>query len=150
MLLSVGACLVFVASTERKIGHTLSVTKRDARGTDHVVRFTRPSLLAQFLHTASDQKPEPGKAWERGYKEPRCDTCLLCEILFSFSQSKTDGYSILMVVILYKWLMFFLHWAILLERYSSVTFTHDLESQKYVAMDRLAMLEAKYALTMQC
>ena len=24
-------------------------------------------LLAQFLHTASDQKPEPGKAWERGY-----------------------------------------------------------------------------------
>ena len=24
------------------------------------------ALLAQFLHTASDQKPEPGKAWERG------------------------------------------------------------------------------------
>ena len=23
-------------------------------------------LLAQFLHTGSDQKPEPGKAWERG------------------------------------------------------------------------------------
>ena len=21
----------------------------------------------RFLHTASDQKPEPGKAWERGY-----------------------------------------------------------------------------------
>ena len=33
-------------------------------------------------------------------------------------------------------------WAILLERYSSATFAHDLESQKYVAMDRLAMLEA--------
>ena len=23
--------------------------------------------LSQFLHTGSDQKPEPGKAWERGY-----------------------------------------------------------------------------------
>ena len=29
------------------------------------------SLLAQFLHTASDQKPEPGKAWERGYVRQR-------------------------------------------------------------------------------
>ena len=25
------------------------------------------SRLVHFLHTASDQKPEPGKAWERGY-----------------------------------------------------------------------------------
>ena len=32
---------------------------------NHVVRFTRPS--GSVLHTASDQKLEPGKAWERGY-----------------------------------------------------------------------------------
>ena len=49
MLFSVGACLVFVASTERKIGlfpsiaiH-ISVTTCDACAADHVVRFTRPS-----------------------------------------------------------------------------------------------------------
>ena len=27
-------------------------------------------LLPPFLHTASDQKLEPGKAWERGYVLP--------------------------------------------------------------------------------
>ena len=49
MLLSVGACLVFVASTERKISLLRSTAihikrdQRDARGRDHVVRFTRPS-----------------------------------------------------------------------------------------------------------
>ena len=31
------------------------------------VGYISPGLLAQFLDTASDQKPEPGKAWERGY-----------------------------------------------------------------------------------
>ena len=54
MLFSVEACLVFVASTERKIGlfprmtiHT-SVTTCDACAADHVVRFTRhsPSVFA--------------------------------------------------------------------------------------------------------
>ena len=62
MLFSVSACLVFVASTERKIGLLpsmaihISVTTCDACAADHVVKFT-----------ASDQKLEPGKAWERGY-----------------------------------------------------------------------------------
>ena len=36
---------------------------RDARAADHMVRFTMPSP-APVLHTASDQKLEPGKAWE--------------------------------------------------------------------------------------
>ena len=64
-LFSVGTCLIFVASTERKISLLRSMAihiKRDARATYHVVRF-----LALFLHTASDQKLEPGKALERGY-----------------------------------------------------------------------------------
>ena len=49
MLFSVSACLIFVASTERKIGLLLSmavhisVTTCDASAADHVVRFTRPS-----------------------------------------------------------------------------------------------------------
>ena len=49
MLFSVGACLVFVTSTERKIGLLpsmaihISVTTCDACAADHVVRFTRPS-----------------------------------------------------------------------------------------------------------
>ena len=49
MLFSVSACLVFVASTERKIGLLpsmaihISVTTCDACAADHVVRFTRPS-----------------------------------------------------------------------------------------------------------
>ena len=49
MLFSVSACLVFVASTERKIGLLpsmavqTSVTTCDACAADHVVRFTRPS-----------------------------------------------------------------------------------------------------------
>ena len=71
MVFSVNACLVFVASSERKIGLLpsmaihISVTTSDARAADHVVRS--PGLLPPFLHTASDQKLEPGKAWERGY-----------------------------------------------------------------------------------
>ena len=49
MLFSVSACLVFVASTERKIGllpsmaRHISVTTCDACAADHVVRFTSPS-----------------------------------------------------------------------------------------------------------
>ena len=49
MLFSVSACLVFVASTERKISLLpsmaihISVTTCDACAADHVVRFTRPS-----------------------------------------------------------------------------------------------------------
>ena len=49
MVLSVSACLVFVASTEHKIGLLpsiaihISVTTCDACAADHVVRFTRPS-----------------------------------------------------------------------------------------------------------
>ena len=49
MLFSVSACLVFVASTERKISLLPSmavhicVTTCDACAADHVVRFTRPS-----------------------------------------------------------------------------------------------------------
>ena len=49
MVLSVSTSLVFVANTERKIGLLpsmaihISVTTCDARATDHVVRFTRPS-----------------------------------------------------------------------------------------------------------
>ena len=49
MLFSVGACLVFVASTEHKIGLLpsmaihISVTTCDACAADHMVRFTRPS-----------------------------------------------------------------------------------------------------------
>ena len=48
MLFSVSACVVFVASTERKIGLLpsmaiyISVTTCDACAADHVVRFTRP------------------------------------------------------------------------------------------------------------
>ena len=48
MLFSVSACLVFVASTERKIGPLPSmavhicVTTCDAFAADHVVRFSRP------------------------------------------------------------------------------------------------------------
>ena len=49
MVFSVSACLVFVASSERKIGLLpsmaihISVTTSDAGAADHVVRFTRPS-----------------------------------------------------------------------------------------------------------
>ena len=49
MVLSVSACLVFVASTERKIGLLpsmaihISVTTCDTCAADHVVRVTRPS-----------------------------------------------------------------------------------------------------------
>ena len=49
MLFSVSACLVFVASRERKIGLLpsmaihISVTTCDACAADQVVRFTRPS-----------------------------------------------------------------------------------------------------------
>ena len=49
MVFSVSACLVSVASSERKIGLLpsmaihISVTTCDARAADHVVRFTRPS-----------------------------------------------------------------------------------------------------------
>ena len=49
MLFSISACLVFVASTERKIGLLpsmaihLSVTTCDACAVDDVLRFTRPS-----------------------------------------------------------------------------------------------------------
>ena len=48
MLFSIGAGLVFVASTERKIGLLpstaihISVMTCDACATDHMVRFTRP------------------------------------------------------------------------------------------------------------
>ena len=31
----------------------------------HMMKWTRPSSL--FFHTASDQKLDSGKAWERGY-----------------------------------------------------------------------------------
>ena len=49
MVFSISACLVFVASSERKIGLLpsmaihISVTTSDACAADHVVRFTRPS-----------------------------------------------------------------------------------------------------------
>ena len=49
LMFSVGACLVFVASTERKISllHSaaidISLIKCDVHAADHVVRFTRPS-----------------------------------------------------------------------------------------------------------
>ena len=49
MVFSVSACLVFVASSERKIGLLpsmaihITLTTSDARAADHVVRFTRPS-----------------------------------------------------------------------------------------------------------
>ena len=49
MVFSIGACLVFVASSECKIGLLpsmaihISVTTCDACAADHVVRFTRPS-----------------------------------------------------------------------------------------------------------
>ena len=49
ILFSIGACLIFVASTKRKIGLLpsmavyISVTTCDACAMDHVVRFTRPS-----------------------------------------------------------------------------------------------------------
>ena len=49
LMFSVGACLVFVASTERKIGLLpsmaihISVTTCDNCAADHMVRFTRPS-----------------------------------------------------------------------------------------------------------
>ena len=52
MLLSVGTCLVFIASTEHKIGLLpsmvihISVTTCDACAVDHVVRFTGPSPSA--------------------------------------------------------------------------------------------------------
>ena len=56
MLLSISACLVFVASTERNIGLLpsiavhISVTTCDACATDHVVRFTKlsPSVFAYW------------------------------------------------------------------------------------------------------
>ena len=65
--ISIGACLVFVSSIERKIILLrstvihISVTTCDACAVDHVVRFTSP-----FFHTASNKKLEVGKTWERG------------------------------------------------------------------------------------
>ena len=43
-----------------------------------MVRFTRPS---PFLHTASDQKLEPGKAWERGCSIVICERLTLLNTL---------------------------------------------------------------------
>ena len=52
MVFSVSACLVFIASSERKIGLLpsmaihIGVTTCDACAADHMVRFTRPSPSA--------------------------------------------------------------------------------------------------------
>ena len=66
-----------------------------SRAADHVVRFARPSLLAQFLHTASDQKPELGKAWERGYSKPYVKLAEGCLILASSVTEFNEVYTIL-------------------------------------------------------
>ena len=34
--------------------------------------YLSSGLLAPFLHTESDQKLEPGKAWEQGYMHGAC------------------------------------------------------------------------------
>ena len=65
MVFSVSACLVFVASSERKIGLLpsmaihISVTTSDARAANHVVKFTRPSPSV-FAYC------KPIKNWSRG------------------------------------------------------------------------------------
>ena len=45
-----------------------------------------PGLLAPFLHTASGQKLDPGKAWERGYT---VTPCVEMKIMFTTHTSST-------------------------------------------------------------
>ena len=44
------------------------------------MRIASPSPAPVFdrLHTASDQKPEPGKAWERGYMRKQATARGVC------------------------------------------------------------------------
>ena len=72
VLFSVSACLVFVISTECKIGLLpsmtihISVTTYDACTMDQEVRFTRPSPTV-LAYCKQSKTGEPGKALERGY-----------------------------------------------------------------------------------
>ena len=75
MLFSVSTCLVFIASTERKIGLLpsmavhISVTTCDTCAADHVVRFTRPSPSV-FAYC----KQSKAGGGERPGNEARCKT----------------------------------------------------------------------------
>ena len=48
--------------------------------------------LAQFLHTASDQKPEPGMAWERGYARAGHETSRRADVSRAQLLSKLESY----------------------------------------------------------
>ena len=64
--LFIDACLVFVASIERKICLLCSMAVHIQLCCGSHVRFTSPSPIPPFFHTASSTKLEVGKTWERG------------------------------------------------------------------------------------
>ena len=64
--LFIGACLVFVASIECKICLLRSMAVHIRLCCGSHVRFTSPSPIPPFSHTASSTELEVGKTWERG------------------------------------------------------------------------------------